>query len=61
MRGTRLQQEVDVRIGVLLHNSGGTYRSAGEESGLSPQTISAWDRGIRNPRQDSLEKLRAVS
>lgn len=55
------QQEVDARLGALRHNTGGTYRAAGEASGIGPSTISAWDRKIRVPRSDSMAKLREAS
>ena len=62
MRNRRdLQAETSVRVAVLMRNAGGTYRAAGAEAGLSAPTISAWARGVRTPRQDSLDKLRAAS
>jgi transcriptional regulator with XRE-family HTH domain len=55
------RQELRARLGVLRHNTGGTYRAAAEASGISAQTISAWSRGQRVPRTSSMEKLRGVS
>jgi hypothetical protein len=53
--------EVGARVDVLVRNAGGTYVAAGAEADLSPSTISAWDRGLRWPRPESLRKLRAAS
>jgi hypothetical protein len=54
-------QEIKARVTVLIRNAGGTYRAAGNQAEVSPATVSAWNRRLRQPSPQSQEKLRANS
>jgi hypothetical protein len=60
MRDKNLRAEVKARVGALVHNGSG-LRGGAAVAGVTPATVWAWQRGLRTPDGDSLDRLRALT